>query len=167
MGRVLNTFVYQKGGWFLHMLRGQVGDDAFWKGIRAYYAKYRDKNASTADFQAVMEEASGQKLDWLFQQWLVRSGVPALAGEWNYDASAKQVKITLRQTQEAEAFRLPLEIAVKQEGDKLAVQKVELTGKEGTFELPSIGPPTEVVLDPNVWVLMQEPEFTKAATGSQ
>ena len=46
-----NQIVYQKGGWALHMLRGQIGTDKFWAGIREYYRRYRDSNASTADFQ--------------------------------------------------------------------------------------------------------------------
>jgi aminopeptidase N len=162
MSQVLNRFVYQKGGWFLHMLRGQVGDDNFWKGIRAYYAKYRNQNASTADFLAEMEAASGQELDWMFEQWLRRSGVPKLAGDWTYDTGNKQVKIKLRQAHEGEPFRLPLEIGLKDTGGSVAVQKVELAGRDGEFALPAETAPTEVVLDPNVWLLMAEPEFAKA-----
>ena len=51
MSKVLNQLVYQKGGWVLHMLRGVVGTDTFWAGIREYYRRYRDGNASTADFR--------------------------------------------------------------------------------------------------------------------
>ena len=36
MDRVLNTFVYQKGGWVLHMLRHEIGIDNFWTGVREY-----------------------------------------------------------------------------------------------------------------------------------
>src|SRR6185503_10652625 len=77
MSRVLNQLVYQKGGWVLHMLRGQVGTEKFWAGIRDYYRRYRDGNASTADFRRVMEENSGQDLGWFFEQWLYRAGSPA------------------------------------------------------------------------------------------
>ncbi len=158
---VLGTFVYQKGGWVLHMIRGQIGDEAFWKGIRAYYAKYRNGSASTADLRAEMEAASGQKLDWLFDQWLNRGGVPQLAGEWSYDAGAKQVTVSLQQVQPGERYWLPLEIGLKNAEGKLSVQKVELTGLEGTFQLIADAEPAAVVLDPNVWVLMAEPEFKK------
>ena len=34
--------VYQKGGWVLHMLRGLVGTERFWTGIREYYRRYRN-----------------------------------------------------------------------------------------------------------------------------
>ena len=63
---------YRKGAWTLHMLRGVVGDEAFWSGIREYYRLYRDENASTADFRRVMEEASRSELGWFFDQWLTR-----------------------------------------------------------------------------------------------
>ena len=43
-----NVIVYQKGGWVLHMLRGQIGTEKFWQGIRDYYHRYRDSNASSA-----------------------------------------------------------------------------------------------------------------------
>ena len=56
---VLNRLVYQKGGWVLHMLRGTIGTEKFWTGIRdTIYRRYRNRNASTADFRQVMEQAS-------------------------------------------------------------------------------------------------------------
>ena len=57
--RVLNQLVYQKGGWTLHMLRGQMGTDKFWAGIRDYYKRYRDGNATTDDLRQVMEKQAG------------------------------------------------------------------------------------------------------------
>ena len=45
MGRVTSgPGTYQKGSWVLHMLRGVVGEDAFWAGIQAYYREFRDGN---------------------------------------------------------------------------------------------------------------------------
>jgi dihydrolipoamide dehydrogenase len=41
------------------MLRGLIGDAAFWKGIRDYYQRFRDGNATTADVRRAMEQASG------------------------------------------------------------------------------------------------------------
>ena len=56
MSKVLTGMQYQKGAWTLHMLRGLVGTENFWKGIRLYYARYRDRSVSTADFRGVMED---------------------------------------------------------------------------------------------------------------
>jgi aminopeptidase N len=53
---LLNTNSYQEGGWILHMLRGVVGDDAFFSGIRRYYREHRNGTARTSDLQAILEE---------------------------------------------------------------------------------------------------------------
>ena len=105
-----NQIVYQKGGWVLHVLRGQIGTDKFRAGIREYYRRYRDGNASTGEFRQVMEEVSVSDLEWFFQQWVYRSGSPVVEGGWTYDATAKKITVELTQTQPGEAYRLPLEI---------------------------------------------------------
>jgi aminopeptidase N len=107
MAKVLNRFVYQKGGWVLHMLRRQVGTGHFRAGIREY-RQFKNANASTSDLHAVMEVVSGQDLDWLFEQWLHRPGVPRVDGTWRFDAATGQVVVTLTQTATGPPFRLPI-----------------------------------------------------------
>jgi aminopeptidase N len=69
--------VYDRGAMTLQALRVKVGDDAFLRTLRTWYAKYRYGNATTADFVAVAERASGQQLDAFFQTWLYAEGKPA------------------------------------------------------------------------------------------
>lgn len=153
---VLNNLVYQKGGWTLHMLRGQVGTETFWAGIRDYYKRYRDGNATTDDLRRVMEEHSGQDLVWFFKQWLRRPGSPVVSGTWRYDAEAKKVVIELAQKQPGEPYRLPLEVGISRDGATAPrVEKIELTKAEQRFEIAADAEPTAVTLDPNTWVLMQ------------
>ncbi len=160
MRGVLNQLVYQKGAWFLHMLRGRMGDEAFQAGIRSYYKKYRDQNASTNDFRAEMEAASGQKLGWMFDQWLKRPGTPVVEGTWSYDTAAKKIVIELAQTQKAEAFRLPMEVGIGGDAGAMTVAKIEITEKKQRFEIGAEKEPAAVMLDPNTWVLM-ESKFSK------
>ncbi|MEX2282902.1 MAG: M1 family metallopeptidase [Gemmatimonadota bacterium] len=159
MRQVLNQLVYQKGGWVLHMLRGQIGTENFWAGIREYYQTYRDANASTADLRKIMEERSGQDLGWFFDQWLKRAGSPVVDGSWQYNAAAKAIEITLAQTQPGEAYRLPLEVGVTATGAngvaQTRIEKLDLRQKQQRFSIASEVAPTGVVLDPNTWVLMQ------------
>lgn len=61
---------YFEGATAVHALRRQLGDDAFFAGLRLYFERYGGGTASDADFQAVMEEVSGQSLDLFFAQWL-------------------------------------------------------------------------------------------------
>ncbi len=156
-----NGIVYQKGGWTLHMLRGQVGTPKFWSGMREYYRRYRDGNASTADFRKVMEEVSGSDLGWFFDQWLYRPGSPVVVGGWTYNPESKKVAIELTQTQPGGAYRLPLEALLSGGGAaRPSTNRFEMTGKQQRFEIASDHEPEGVELDPNTWVLM-DAKFAK------
>jgi aminopeptidase N len=153
-GRAPIGLVYQKGGWFLHMLRCLIGADKFRDGIREYYHRFRDSNASTADLQHVMEETSGQDLDWFFAQWLRRGVSPILEGTWTYDAISKLVIVEMEQKQMGQAFRLHLQMAITLPGTTIKLSNVVLTGLTARFEIPSEKEPQAVSLDPGIQVLM-------------
>jgi aminopeptidase N len=161
MTRVLNRLVYQKGGWTLHMLRGIVGTETFWAGIREYYRRFKNGNATTADFRQVMEQASGRPLSWFFDQWLTRAGIPVVAGGWRYDAAARQVVLELSQTQTGDPFRLPVEVGLTMPDGQTRVEHVELAERNSRLTLPSEAAPVAVTLDPNTWVLMRTGPFVR------
>ncbi|MGI9626481.1 MAG: M1 family aminopeptidase [Longimicrobiales bacterium] len=156
MSQVTTGQIYQKGAWTLHMLRGVMGDDAFWRGIRSYYAEFVNENATTADFQRVMEETSGLELTGFFQQWLHQGGAPRLEGEWEYNAATGAVSLTLTQTQDAtRAFSFPLEVEVVSAAGERSRHEINVDPTGASISLPVSGPPVEVVLDPDQWVLME------------
>jgi aminopeptidase N len=162
MSKVLNQLVYQKGGWVLHMLRGVVGTETFWAGIREYYRRYRDGNASTADLRRVMEEASRQDLSWFFDQWLKRPTSPSLQGGWRYNAASKQIEVELSQTQQADAYRLPVDIGITSGGKPAArVERVEMKTKHAVFTIASDTEPAAVSVDPDTWLLTDQVAFVK------
>lgn len=145
--QLLNANSYQKGGWVLHMLRRKVGDEAFWKGVKAYYAKYNGGNAYTSGLQKIMEQASGKDLKQFFLQWLYTAGHPDLGINWKYDTGKGEVEVTVTQKQET-LYELPLEIAVDAQQhtinlkDRITVARFKATAK-----------PTEIKADPNVNLL--------------
>ena len=151
--KVLSTNTYQKGGWVLNMLRHKLGDDIFWKGIRNYYAKYRNANVLTADFQKVMEEVSGENLKDFFQQWIFTKGYPELKWEWNYTKG--KVVINIEQLQDYYVFDFPLEIEMVTNG-KSTISTVQVETKKSSFEIKADSAPSEVRLDPNLWLLFEE-----------
>lgn len=164
MSQVLNRFVYQKGGWVLHMLRHQIGTETFRTGIREYYRRFMNANASTADLHSVMEEVSAQDLDWFFSQWLNRPGVPKLEGTWRYDAAARHVVVTVTQTAPGQPFRLSLEVGlVSAPGEVAITTTVEQIGGTQTFTIDAEAAPFDVVLDPNTWLLFERGLFARAA----
>lgn len=62
--------VYQKGAYVLHLLRQNLGDKAFWKGIREYTRTHAGHSVVTEDFQTSMEKATGKRLDEFFRAWV-------------------------------------------------------------------------------------------------
>lgn len=62
--------VYQKGAYVLHLLRQELGEAAFWKGIRDYSRQYATGSVVTADFKEAMERSSGRDLDAFFNRWV-------------------------------------------------------------------------------------------------
>ena len=163
-----NALVYQKGAWILHMLREQVGTETFWRGIRDYYRRHMNATASTDDFRRVMEQTSGQDLTWFFRQWLNRPGVPALSGTWRYDATAKEVVVTVRQTQTAEPYRLSLGVGLVSAAGALPnVRQMAIDGRETTMRFTAASEPAAVVLDPAVSTLADFGAFVKAAASAR
>ena len=163
MARVTSVATYQKGAWVLHMLRKLVGDEAFQRGIRSYYARHLNGTASTDDFMRAMEEASGADLRAFFDQWLRHGGNPVFEGSWRYDPGAGAVRVTLRQVQETGLFRMPLEIGVYAGPDRRPAQVVvvEVDSASHEFVLPVEEEPSDVRLDPNTWALFAA-EFGRA-----
>ncbi|MEQ1765441.1 MAG: M1 family metallopeptidase [Pyrinomonadaceae bacterium] len=163
MNDVTTSQIYQKGSWILHMLRGVVGTENFWKGIKTYYNKYRDSHATVADFRRVMEEASGKDLTAFFDQWLYKPGTLKYKGNWSFDASKKQVTIKLDQVQsDGSVFKMPVEIAIHYPGQtKPRLQTFQANSMSNVFTINVETEPEKIILDPNMWILM-DPDFRKA-----
>lgn len=64
------NLVYFKGAYVLHELRGHMGDEAFWKGVRDYSRQFHDEVVTTRQFQRAMEASSGLDLGSFFEDWV-------------------------------------------------------------------------------------------------
>jgi aminopeptidase N len=105
LAKVLNTNVYEKAGFTLHLLRREIGDSAFFRGIRAYYAAHRHGNALTADLQQAFERASSRPLGWFFEQWLRRPGYAEADASWSWNAKARRLSVIVRQGARVAPYR--------------------------------------------------------------
>ena len=156
MSWVTSSQTYQKGGWTLHMLRGIIGDDAFWSGIQDYYRRYRDKNASTEDFRRAMEEASGTDLTEFFHQWLYQGGALEYEGGWSYDSRSGTLEVELNQVQnDGYSFKMPVQLGIyTAEGGEPRIELLQVNDIANRFTISVDREPESVVLDPDTWVLM-------------
>jgi aminopeptidase N len=73
---LFHTPVYDRGAMTLQALRTEVGDEVFFRILRAWYAENKYGNVTTADFIALAERESGQQLDDFFHVWLYEEGRP-------------------------------------------------------------------------------------------
>ena len=147
---LLSTNTYQKAGWVLHMLRNEIGDEAFWQSIRKYYTVYRDSIAGTEDFKNVVEEVSGKDLELFFDQWLYGKGQPTLNGSWQFEND--KLTIALNQSQEI-PFEFPLEIGLVYE-DEIIIKLVDVKLAKHSFSF-SDPRPDSIILDPNIMLLFE------------
>jgi aminopeptidase N len=109
---LLNTNSYQKGGYILYMLHQQLGDSAFFGGLRYYYATYRHGTAMSDDLRRELERSSQQSLGQFFEQWLTRPGVAEPAIGWAYDAAAGTVSLRVVQDGVRGAYELTIPVVV-------------------------------------------------------
>ena len=108
------TNLYSKGGWVLHMLRNILGEKEFLHAMNYYIRRYEYGVVDTHEFQLAIEDATGQNLQWFFDQWVYKAGYPALNVTKSWDNGIKNLTLTIKQTQPIDSlcgiFTLPLEI---------------------------------------------------------
>lgn len=156
-----SSITYNKGGVVLHMLHEQVGDAIFWKAINVYLNQHKFGSVESTDLKKAMEDASGQDLGWFFDQWVYGIGAPRLVVGQAYNPRTKMLKLTVTQTQKAEAgvpaaFRLPMDVTV---GD-VAAKPILITKRVETFTIPAAAKPTAVVLDPAEKIMLKTVKMT-------
>ena len=130
---------YGKTMMLFHMLRQQLGDQAFVKALHRFYRKYKFKVASFDDVQTTFNNVTDDPLEPMFEQWVKRAGAPSLqVGQ----AVAKPkgdgyiLSATIEQTQDSVPYRLKLPIAVHLEGVTNAYQtSINVDSKEYNLEL--------------------------------
>lgn len=148
----LTPLNYEKGAWILHMLRGMLGDEIFFKGIRRFYGTYEGGNVSSEEFQKVMESVSRTNLGSFFRQWLYQPGWPQYSLAWRWDKSARELEISVRQAETGNLFDMPVEILVSA-GDSEEIHKFRIYLASHILRIPLGVKPSRIDFDPNNWVL--------------
>lgn len=159
--------LYNKGGWVLHMLRHQLGEQAFRRGLNAYLNRYRTKEVITADLERTLEETTGRSLAQFFQQWVYSGGYPAFEVNYSWDSEHKMAKVKIKQMQKVDdltpCFVTPVDLAFTisaTEGQIDETRTIPLrvtVGEDGqleqSFYMPLEREPLMVRFDPDGWLL--------------
>ncbi len=159
---VTTGLTYQKGAWFLHMLRDKIGEQNFQKGIKSYYKKFYNANATTDEFRMEMEKAAGLDLKIFFKQWLYQPVNPKIDAIWTYDATSHKININLTQSQLTNFnFDIPIEIGYFTKDSKTPLLlKMNLNKKQLSQSFNVKGIPENIEVDPRN-VLLSSNTITK------
>jgi aminopeptidase N len=98
-----DNYSYSRAASVLHMLRKHLGEENWWRAIQLYVRANGNQSVSTEDFRRAVEAASGEPMDWFFDQWLYKMGHPIFEVTRNYDAAKSQFILNVRQTQKVDA----------------------------------------------------------------
>jgi aminopeptidase N len=147
---------YEKGGFVLYMLRHQIGEEAFWNGIKHYLDVNRGKNVVTADLIRAIEEANHVNVDRFFHDWIFGAGAPRFDLAYTYDESKHQVSLKVKQTQKLEGhvglFQIPVDVEITTaSGPKL--YPITVSKEAESFSFPSDATPLMVLFDKGDHVL--------------
>ncbi|MHC4141615.1 MAG: M1 family metallopeptidase [Planctomycetota bacterium] len=153
-GRAANP--YPKGGSILHMLRMMLGEEVFFEGLGLFMNRHALGVVETNDARYAMEEVSGLGLEWFFEQWCYRPGIPRLEVGIGYDGGTRELQVEVTQTQHIDdrtpAFRFMLPIYVE---TSAGTETFDLDVREKTVRWRTTldGPPSLVAVDPWMHVL--------------
>jgi aminopeptidase N len=154
---------YAKGGLVLYMLRQQIGEDAFYRGLRHYLETYRGKNVVTADLIKAIDEANHTNVQQFFDQWVYGAGAPKFDVSYTYDDGKHQVALTVKQTQKIEGhvgiFNVPVNVEVTTASGSKS-HTISVSKESEAFLLPADGVPLVVLFDKGGHIL-KSAEFHK------
>jgi aminopeptidase N len=154
---------YTKGGWVLDMLRHQLGEEEFYKGLKHYLEANRGKNVVSADLSKAMEEATHTNVDQFFTQWVYGAGAPQFDLSYKHDEAKHQIALTVKQAQKIEGrvgiFHIPVDVEITTaSGSKL--YSIATSKETEIFTFPTDYAPLMVLFDKGGHVL-KSAEFHK------
>jgi len=149
-----------KGGLVFHMLRYQIGDDAFKKTLQTVLSTHKDASISTREFEKIAEGASQQNLVPFFAQWLDGTGAPQFKNKYTvYRLGNGTGFRTIGEIdQDLDLFRMPVMLEVQTEG-KTETKQVEVSGSDSQYVIDTFGLPRKITIDPNNAVLKNTPDL--------
>ena len=145
---ITKTIGYDKGAMVFHMLRRQVGDEAFWGALRDLYRDRLFKSTSWSDIQKAFEARGQQSLKTFFDQWVFQKGAP----RFYLDAvqardTGSTWKIEGRIVQESPLYSFDLDLLLESQG-RTDSKTIRISDKETPFQITSESRPLSLVADP-------------------
>lgn len=145
---------YAKGAMVLHQLRWVIGDSAWFAAVNTYLNTYAYGFANTGNLQTEFETASGQNLQWYFNDWYYGEGYPTYTLNWSQD-TGDVATVTIQQTQSDASvpfYELPLPLYFKN-GTNDTIVRVNYSTNGEQFIIPLSFTADSLIFDPYIWLI--------------
>ncbi|MDH4155272.1 MAG: M1 family aminopeptidase, partial [Nitrospira sp.] len=151
-----NAIGYQKSAFVFHLLRQEIGEESFWRGITTFVGEYRNQPADWVAIEKVFSRESGRNLRWFFEQWVEQSGAPVVslgevrARRVTEDAGTDAWQLAVQVQQSEGPFRMavPIRITMKESTVSRSIRLSLSPSSIAEFVLPDR--PLRVELDPDL-----------------
>ncbi len=152
-----NAIGYQKAAMVFHMLRREIGNDPFWKGIRHLVQQHAQAYATWRDLERSFSATSGRNLQEFFDQWVNRDGAPSLSIQdarvlpvepTSSDRSEWHLTFQLQQQQEGLPFHMPVPLQIQLQDGSLMEHAVRVTKRKQAYQLRVDSVPKKIWIDP-------------------
>jgi aminopeptidase N len=167
------SIVVDKGAMVFHMLRTELGDDAFSSLLKDFFQQEDGKEATIDQFEKLTATKlpppkDGQpplNLLSFYSQWLDSTGVPEFTMDYIVYRTPKGFRVVGKIHQELDTFRMPVEVRVDTEGNP-ETKSVLVTGTTSPFEIDTFGRPKPdgITIDPNNNLLKSSPRLRVRAS---
>ncbi|WP_341227067.1 M1 family aminopeptidase [uncultured Arcticibacterium sp.] len=150
---MFDSHSYAKGGRILHMLRNEVGDQAFFEALKQYLENGKFNNAEISNLRLAFENVTGRDLNWFFDQWFLKKGHPRLEVEYSYKSEV--LSLNIKQTIDSLndwVYQLPLAVEIGTD-EGVTRKNVYLNKESQTFSFQLDNKPTYVAIDPDGYAL--------------
>lgn len=145
---MFDSHSYAKGGRILHLLRKQVGDEAFFASLKLYLTQNAFKTGEIDQLRLAFESVTGEDLKWFFDQWFLKPGHPDLQVTQEYTGGKLKLNISqIQDTTYSPIYRLPLQVEVWANNQK-TTHEILLDKASQSFEWNLASAPQLVLLDP-------------------
>lgn len=148
-GEMSGPLTYSRGALVLHLLRSQLGERAFWEGLRAFTRANAagDGTASTGSLRAAMEQAAGEDLGWFFSQWVyAREPEDLAARHWQEPGAVPSAVIVEIEQRQAEPWAVPVTVVVRTPTQEIR-RPVRVAGKRTQVRFETKAAPLSVRID--------------------
>ena len=148
--------IYPKGATVLQMIRHQLGDSLFWRGMNRYTTQHAKGNVVSDDLRAAFEQVSGRDFKPFFDKWVYGAGFPVFQVSYSYDSVARTVTLDAREIQQRDSltgfFDPDVDIEILTDGAPVrGVVQVRNGVGHASFPVPSA--PRSIRWDKGNWLL--------------